>query len=462
MNAMKEAIIGDHSFLKTVALFSNPAPFIRTFSGSISRRCLAAAAYCFAEELPSNPHLLLLPQNKSYFWVGLLAAALKQGKVILPPNLAPHSLNTLSLIAKEGSSCSLTDKGFSQKDSALKKIDWEQLWRSPDISKEQAHELQICLENLTIELYTSGSSGKPKCITRTGKEMLILAQKGLEHFSWNATDFIVGTVPPQHMFGLETLIFWPFVSGAQIASSRPFFAEDIEECLALGEAERRWLISTPTHLSHIQKFETEWSSKPDTILSATSMLSASLAHALKQRFNSQIYEVYGSTETASFAYRKPLVEDAWTLYSDRELSVSDGAQQACLRLTDLQETHLLQDALKRTSDTQFLYLGRATDMIKVAGKRASLNELNQRLVSIQGVEDGVFYQPYDNGRLTAFVVTKVSDEVIKASLSQFIDPVFLPRPLIKVNAIPRNELGKLSRKNLEALANRYTQPSHAD
>ena len=73
--------------------------------------------------------------------------------------------------------------------------------------------------------------------------------------------------------------------------------------------------------------------------------------------------------------------------------------------------------------------------------------------AIDGVQDGTFFFPdAENGReqrLTAFVVApgKTREEIIQA-LRPRIDPVFLPRPLRLVAALPRNATGKLPRGHL--------------
>ena len=63
----------------------------------------------------------------------------------------------------------------------------------------------------------------------------------------------------------------------------------------------------------------------------------------------------------------------------------------------------------------------------------------------------VFVIPQETGdrvsRLAAFVVAPtVSAETVKQELRRRIDPVFLPRPLCFVEALPRNATGKLVRK----------------
>ena len=87
-------------------------------------------------------------------------------------------------------------------------------------------------------------------------------------------------------------------------------------------------------------------------------------------------------------------------------------------------------------------------MVNIAGKRASLVELNRHLNALPGVEDGVIFIPDPEAkRLAALVVApglKRSD--ILRGLSDNIDPAFLPRQLRLVPALPRQETGKLPRK----------------
>ena len=96
-------------------------------------------------------------------------------------------------------------------------------------------------------------------------------------------------------------------------------------------------------------------------------------------------------------------------------------------------------------------------MINIAGKRSSLANLNHVLNAIAGVVDGAFYMPDGLSddhvmRLAACVVapTLTAPQILTA-LRAHIDPVFLPRPLLFVAALPRNSTGKLPREALKNL-----------
>ena len=115
---------------------------------------------------------------------------------------------------------------------------------------------------------------------------------------------------------------------------------------------------------------------------------------------------------------------------------------------------LLQDIVELQSGNRFVVRGRSSDMIEVAGKRASLSDITRRLLAIEGVQEAAVFQPEADAvgtirRVAALVVapTLTAREVLD-QLASGVDSAFLPRPLLIVDKLPRNELGKLPRENL--------------
>jgi len=106
------------------------------------------------------------------------------------------------------------------------------------------------------------------------------------------------------------------------------------------------------------------------------------------------------------------------------------------------------------TDREFTFKSRSSDVIKISGKRASLNELNMALLDVPNVKDGTFYQ-LDSGheqRLIAFIVSnKPSHKLVLEELKTRIDPVFLPRRINFVESLPRSETGKLTRDAISLL-----------
>jgi hypothetical protein len=124
----------------------------------------------------------------------------------------------------------------------------------------------------------------------------------------------------------------------------------------------------------------------------------------------------------------------------------------------------LGDEIEFQPDGRFLWLGRSSDLVKVGGRRASLAALNRSLTDIPGVEDGVYCFPGDaeaaaSGggfhaapRLSGvYVSSTLAPQDVLRALRARVDPAFLPRPLYRVTALPRNANGKLPQAALTRL-----------
>jgi len=131
---------------------------------------------------------------------------------------------------------------------------------------------------------------------------------------------------------------------------------------------------------------------------------------------------------------------------------------------------VLNDVIELTDTAHFLLHGRTQDLINIAGKRSSLVNLNYHLNSIKGVIDGAFFMPDELShdhvtRLSACVVApNLTASNLLAALRSKIDPVFLPRPLLFVESLPRNATGKLPREALKKLfsTTHNAQPAKAE
>ena len=119
------------------------------------------------------------------------------------------------------------------------------------------------------------------------------------------------------------------------------------------------------------------------------------------------------------------------------------------------EPYIVQDKLEILDHVKFNLLGRPSDLVKIAGKRGSLADMNIKLCNVQGVEDGVIVVPADVNpahRLLAVIVApKISDQEIRSELLEDLEPVFVPREFIRVKKLPRDDVGKISIAVLEEI-----------
>jgi acyl-coenzyme A synthetase/AMP-(fatty) acid ligase len=307
---------------------------------------------------------------------------------------------------------------------------------------------------IAVVVFTSGSTGTPVPHPKTWRTLVAsgsaeCARLGLDAASRVA---LLGTVPPQHMYGLESTVLMPMQGGLTLHSGRPFYPADI--CAELDALPRpRVLVTTPVHLRALLA-DCVTVPVADLIVCATAPLAPQLAAAAQTRFRAPLYEIYGCTEAGQIATRQTADPEWRTLPG---ISLRQDEKGTWVRGGHVEDETLLNDMIELHGRERFLLHGRNADLVNIAGRRTSLANLNYHLNSIEGVQDGVFVIPQENGeavsRLAAFVVAPgLSQEVVMKSLRERIDPAFLPRPLNFVDELPRNATGKLSRAALDAMS----------
>lgn len=302
-----------------------------------------------------------------------------------------------------------------------------------------------------IILFTSGSTGAPQPHPKRWVDLMtgassLAGRLGLLDEAFRGAR-MVATVPSQHMFGLETSVLLPLHGHLSVFTGRPFYPADVADALKAAPAPRV-LVTSPLHLRALVEADIEWPSLR-LILSATDVLPEELAVRAEQVLRAPVVELYGSTETGAIATRRTVMGQPWHLLDGVTLQEEGG--DAWVEAPHVSRV-ALNDHVRRVDNAHFMLLGRKGDLIKVAGKRGSLGDMNQKLRSIPGVFDGVIFMPETGGRPVGLVVAPgLSVRDIQAALSQELDPVFLPRPLYRVAVLPRTEAGKLARQDLIGL-----------
>src|SRR5699024_5197646 len=120
------------------------------------------------------------------------------------------------------------------------------------------------------------------------------------------------------------------------------------------------------------------------VISATAPLSAELAAAVEHAWDCEVQEIYGSTETGSVASRRTAVTDIWEVYDDMRVSERDAVW---LHSPQLAQPFPLSDDIEILDHRRFRLRGRNGDILKLAGKRMSVNDLTRHLLAVDGVDD---------------------------------------------------------------------------
>jgi acyl-coenzyme A synthetase/AMP-(fatty) acid ligase len=407
---------------------------------------LLAAAQTLAEQLPHAGFAVNLCADRYAFVVAFYAVALAGQCNLLPPTRTPQAIAEAQLAYADSyclSECAL--------DPAPAR-----LWVMPPSAAESAPATAIptlAADHVVAIGFTSGSTGQPRANPKTWGAFCASNARNADVLCTDSATNLVATVPPQHMYGLEMSVLLPLRARAAIHAGQPFLPADIAHALAQVPAPRV-LVTTPHHLRALLQAEVALPALA-AVVCATAPLDASLATAAERRHATQVIELFGSTETCVIAHRRTTRQSTWRLHEGVELHPQPDGTLVSAPYFDAPV--LLQDIVEMRDARHFLLRGRNADLLEIAGKRASLVEINQRLLAIAGVRDGVVFEldadAHGIRRLAALVVAPdVGEAEILAALRMAIDPAFVPRQLRRVAAVPRNAVGKLPRAALlEAL-----------
>src|SRR5512139_241789 len=425
-----------HRRLDAVMAWRGNAPVsVRQFLGEVDH---------VAGQLPPGRHVLNLCSDRYHFAVAL-AACIVSGRIsLLPSTHTPEMVRQMQHIAPDV--FCIVNQGAHRGPVDLPTFCYPESVPSPAVDPSIP---DIDCAQVVAQVFTSGSTGLPVPHVKRWGSLVRNVQAGAERLGIGAAHAILGPVPPQHMYGLESTVLMPLQSGAALHAGHPFYPADI--CTALASLQHpRVLVTTPYHLRTLLRDQATLPAV-DQLLSATAPLSRDLAREAETRFGAPLHEIYGCTETGQLASRRTTTGAEWKTLADIRLRREGPTLWAEGGHVD--SPTVLADVIELTGGgpvgTTFLLHGRHADLVNIAGKRTSLAYLNHQLNAIPGVEDGVFLLPSEDsphgiGRLTALVVAPaLTPAALTRALRERIDPVFLPRPLLFVDVLPRNATGKL-------------------
>jgi acyl-coenzyme A synthetase/AMP-(fatty) acid ligase len=417
--------------------------------GAIMAGRFVEEATQLAALLPDRGHVINLCADRYRFTVGFAAALLRGQVSLLPPNETADTIERI-VAAYPGVYC-LSDREETPMPATL------ELVRFPErlAGESTRRPVPVLPETqAAVVVFTSGSTGEPVPYSRTWGDLARVASAEIEALGLRSQPGIalLGTVPQQHVFGLEATVMLVLQGGFAMHARRPFYPADIHAALA-SLPRPRGLVTSPLHLRVLLE-ETDGLPPADFLLCATAPLAPQLAAQAEARFSAPLYEIYGCTESGGIATRRTVDTAEWRAMEGVSLR-SDGAS-TWVKGGYFESEVLLADVIELRGSHKFLLHGRKADLVNIAGKRTSLAYLNYHLNSIEGVRDGAFVVPDQPGegviRLMAFVVApgRTSEDIV-SELRRRIDAAFLPRPLCLVDALPRNATGKLPRQELDDL-----------
>lgn len=403
------------------------------------------------EQLPAQRWLLYCQQPLE-FLIRLFALLHAGKEVVIPPNFQDGTLQSLAH-AFDAHASELALGVAAPSDFALKAL-------NPDLSH--------------IHLFTSGSSGQAKCISKSlaefEREIAILQRLWAEAVQ---DALVIASVPHHHIYGLLFRLLWPLATGRSFDCHSDALPDLLLQ--AAQRPQRVVLISSPAQLSRLPQLLplSHLPKNLQQIFSSGGSLTAQLAEQYSAAQGLPPIEIYGSTETGGIAWRRQSQrDDSWSAFPGMEIATDhDGALLLKSAILNQPSFIRIEDAIQllpaQLETPRFQLLGRLDRIVKLEEKRLSLPELEQKLQAHPWVlEAAAMVLQRQRPSLAVVVVLDPQQQaawqaqdkqglvhILRTHLAGFFDPVLLPRYWRFPSTLPRSEHGKLSVDNLAQLFN---------
>jgi acyl-[acyl-carrier-protein]-phospholipid O-acyltransferase / long-chain-fatty-acid--[acyl-carrier-protein] ligase len=362
-------------------------------------------------------------------------------------------------------------------------------------------------EDEAILLFTSGSSGEPKGVALSHRNVLANVCQFASRLDMPDGASVLGCLPLFHSFGCTVTLWYPVIEGIDLVTyPSPLETKRLAELVALHQVSL--LLATPTFLrGYMKRIDPVQLASLKMVVTGAEKLPQSLADAFEEKFGIRPQEGYGLTETSpatNVNLPDPEPEhDAVTLASSRPGSVGQMLPGLAIRLTDPateadipidkqgiiwfrganvfggylnnpeKSKEVLKDGWFRTGDVGrvdedgFLYIeGRISRFSKIAGEMVPHETVEAAIVKVLGLDSeserkvaivGVPDEQKGEAILLLSTVAGVAHEqecidlrykLLDAGLSS----LWCPNAIIPVKEIPVLASGKLDIKGCEKLA----------
>ena len=378
---------------------------------------------------------------------------------------------------------------------AVAVLPWFVLTRVLGIPRHGGHDEAVLL-------FTSGSSGEPKGVVLSHRNILANISQFRLMVNLKPDDAVLASLPFFHSFGCTVTLWFPLIEGLR-AVTYPNPLDVVKNAELVQKYGCSMLLVTPTFLrAYLRKADKEQLASLRLLIAGAEKMPRPIADAVQERFGKQVLEGYGLTETApvlscnlpdvSLNDAGHTVQHAYRAGSVGKLAPGIAAQirdpdtGAHLNLHDtgmlwvrganifegyLEEPELtadvLQDGWFRTGDLGrfdedgFLYIeGRLSRFSKIAGEMVPHETVETKISEAFGLPPGerlfVVTGVPDEAKGEALVLLSTVDMVqsdLRAKLTALgVANLWVPRTIKRVDTLPVLGSGKLDLKGCKDLA----------
>ena len=345
-------------------------------------------------------------------------------------------------------------------------------------------------EDVALLMYTSGTTGQPKGVLLTHRNLLANARNVTAEHRLTADDRVLASLPLYHINGLVVTLLAPLYHGGSVVVAPRFSARTFWRDVTRHGC--TWINVVPTIVAYLLNQEDDHAFDLSALKfcrSASAALPAEHHRAFETRFGIGVIETMGMTETAAPVFSNPYeVErrrigsigvpcgaNARVVDGDGRDCANDECGEIVLRGEQVmsgyykrpEETHaaFTADGWLRTGDIgyrdadgYFYINGRAKELIIKGGENIAPREIDEALLKHPGVLDaasvGVADAAYGQ-EIVAFVVPRAFDGPLALDLADLrahclreLGRFKTPKEFRLIDELPRGPSGKVQRLKL--------------
>jgi long-chain acyl-CoA synthetase len=320
---------------------------------------------------------------------------------------------------------------------------------------------------------TSGTTGAPRAVRFRSEQLIADCVQICDTMDITGNDLNFAAVPISHSYGFSNLLTPLLVRGVPLALTNDRLPRAVFENLNTSGA--TVFAGMPVfYQSLVAMYDRASLPRLRLCISAGAPLPPGLASRFNQRFGLTIHSFYGASECGGICYDRQatVVEDGFVGQPMNGVRVEmiepGGASQIRVHSPAVGDGYFPEandnklrpgvftpDDLLVRSDLGYRVVGRVSDLINVAGKKVNPADIEAELLGIAGVREAVVFgrtSALRNQEVAACVVASadVSELDLLKACRRKLSGWQVPKRIFMLDALPVNERGKVSRRELSA------------
>lgn len=374
---------------------------------------------------------------------------------------------------------------------------------APDFAALAARRSELRGDNLLYGLFTSGSTGVPKCVTVTHRAALTFIKSFVNTFGFTPSDVLANQAPFDFDVSVKD-IYTCLLTGAELLIlPEGMFASPPRVLDRLVEKKATvliWAVSALTLLSSLRGLEYRVPETVRMVLFSGEVMPPKQLRLWQEALPAaEFVNLYGPTEVVCncsfYRVARPYADDEviplGTAFPGRRMLLLDevgremappppgtasptgeigvageplaagyfrNREETARRFTDFTAADGKTFRLYKTGDLaqwnaagELLYRGRADFQIKHMGHRIELGEIERALDALPGVEQACCLFDREKNRLLGFYTGSALPPELRRGLKERLPDYMIPNRLTRLERFPLNKNGKIDRQALRDL-----------